>query len=75
MSRSQPTQKEMVNIREALQSGDTTYTKIFVGGLAWETRRDTLKGYFDRFGEIVEAVVIADKVTGKSKGYGFVSYS
>ncbi|KAE8680411.1 putative RNA-binding protein ARP1 [Hibiscus syriacus] len=54
--------------------GDTTYTKIFVGGLAWETKRDTLKRYFEQFGEIIEAVVINDKVSGKSKGYGFVTY-
>ncbi|XP_030532375.1 RNA-binding protein 38-like [Rhodamnia argentea] len=74
MSRSRQAQKEMVNVSEAPQPGDTTYTKIFVGGLAWETRRDALKGYFDRFGEILEAVVIADKVTGKSKGYGFVTF-
>jgi hypothetical protein len=52
--------------------GDTTYTKIFVGGLAWETKRDTLKHYFDQFGDILEAVVITDRTTGKSKGYGFV---
>ena len=52
---------------------DTTYTKIFVGGLAWETQRDTMKKYFEQFGEILEAVVIADKSTGRSKGYGFVS--
>lgn len=51
---------------------DTTYTKIFVGGLAWETKRDTLKRYFDQFGDILEAVVITDRTTGKSKGYGFV---
>nr|KJB11533.1 hypothetical protein B456_001G263900 [Gossypium raimondii] len=54
--------------------GDTTYTKIFVGGLAWETKRDTLKRYFEQFGEILEAVVINDKSTGKSKGYGFVTF-
>ncbi|XP_039065207.1 RNA-binding protein 24-B-like isoform X2 [Hibiscus syriacus] len=54
--------------------GDTTYTKIFVGGLAWETKRDALKRYFEQFGEIIEAVVINDKITGKSKGYGFVTY-
>ncbi|KAK8513171.1 hypothetical protein V6N12_037662 [Hibiscus sabdariffa] len=54
--------------------GDTTYTKIFVGGLAWETKRDSLKRYFEQFGEIIEAVVISDKITGKSKGYGFVTY-
>lgn len=53
---------------------DTTYTKIFVGGLAWETKRDTLRRYFQQFGEIVEAVVINDKTTGRSKGYGFVTF-
>ena len=52
---------------------DTTYTKIFVGGLAWETQRDTMRRYFEQFGEIQEAVVITDKNTGRSKGYGFVS--
>ncbi|CAA7403465.1 unnamed protein product [Spirodela intermedia] len=55
--------------------GDTTYTKIFVGGLAWETQRETMRRYFDQFGEIQEAVVIRDKTTGRSKGYGFVSFS
>ncbi|XP_072978767.1 probable RNA-binding protein ARP1 isoform X1 [Typha angustifolia] len=54
--------------------GDTTYTKVFVGGLAWETKSETLRQYFDRFGEILEAVVISDKNTGRSKGYGFVTF-
>lgn len=54
-------------------SGDTTNTKIFVGGLAWETKSETLHRYFEQFGEILEAVVITDKHTGRSKGYGFVS--
>ncbi|XP_015690663.1 RNA-binding protein 24-like [Oryza brachyantha] len=54
--------------------GDTTFTKLFVGGLAWETRRDTVRSHFERFGEIVEAVVIVDKHTGRSKGYGFVTF-
>ncbi|KAA3467202.1 RNA-binding 24 [Gossypium australe] len=53
--------------------GDTTYTKVFVGGLAWETQSETMRRYFEQFGEIVEAVVITDKNTGRSKGYGFVS--
>lgn len=56
------------------QLGDTTYTKIFVGGLAWETQRETMKRYFEQFGEIQEAVVITDKYTGRSKGYGFVTF-
>lgn len=62
------------NIGGGGQFGDTTYTKVFVGGLAWETQKDTMKKYFEQFGEILEAVVIFDKNTGRSKGYGFVSY-
>ncbi|PKU63379.1 probable RNA-binding protein ARP1 isoform X1 [Dendrobium catenatum] len=54
--------------------GDTTYTKVFVGGLAWETQSETLQLYFEQFGEILEAVVISDKYTGRSKGYGFVTF-
>ncbi|GMH21769.1 hypothetical protein Nepgr_023611 [Nepenthes gracilis] len=53
---------------------DPTYTKIFVGGLAWETQSDAMKSYFQQFGEILEAVVITDKNTGRSKGYGFVTF-
>lgn len=53
--------------------GDTTYTKVFVGGLAWETQSDTLRHYFEQYGDILEAVVITDKNSGRSKGYGFVS--
>ncbi|CAH2067803.1 unnamed protein product [Thlaspi arvense] len=54
--------------------GDTTYTKVFVGGLAWETHTEEMRRYFDQFGEILEAVIITDKNTGKSKGYGFVTF-
>lgn len=54
--------------------GDTFYTKVFVGGLAWETQSGTLRRYFEQFGEILEAVVISDKYTGRSKGYGFVTF-
>lgn len=52
---------------------DTTFTKVFVGGLAWETHKTSLRSYFEQFGDIVEAVVITDKSSGRSKGYGFVS--
>jgi len=54
---------------------DTTYTKLFVGGLRWETTTDKLREYFSQFGEITEAVVIMDRQTGRSKGYGFVTFS
>ncbi|KQK11638.1 RNA-binding protein 24 [Brachypodium distachyon] len=54
--------------------GDTTLTKLFVGGLAWETTKEGVHGYFEQFGEIAEAAVIADRSTGRSKGYGFVTF-
>lgn len=52
---------------------DTTLTKIFVGGLPYHTSDKTLREYFEQFGELEEAVVITDRQTGKSRGYGFVS--
>lgn len=52
---------------------DTTFTKIFVGGLPYHTTDASLRVFFERFGEIEEAVVITDRQTGKSRGYGFVS--
>ncbi|PNY04063.1 RNA-binding protein 38-like [Trifolium pratense] len=56
------------------QFGDTTLTKVFVGGLAWETPKDTLREHFQKYGDILEAVIISDKLTGRSKGYGFVTF-
>lgn len=53
---------------------DTTFTKIFVGGLPYHTTDSSLRSFFERFGEIEEAVVITDRQTGKSRGYGFVSF-
>ena len=49
------------------QFGDTTYTKVFVGGLAWEMQKETMKKYFELFGEILEAVVTTDKATRSPK--------
>ncbi|XP_042442668.1 RNA-binding protein 38-like [Zingiber officinale] len=54
--------------------GDTTWTKVFVGGLAWETPTEELRRHFEPFGDILEAVIISDKATGRSKGYGFVTF-
>ena len=55
------------------QQKDTTMTKIFVGGLPYHTTDDSLRQFFEVYGDIEEAVVITDRQTGKSRGYGFVS--
>ncbi|KAI3995222.1 hypothetical protein MKX01_032024 [Papaver californicum] len=56
------------------QFGDTTLTKVFVGGLAWETQKEAMREHFEKYGDILEAVIISDKITGRSKGYGFVTF-
>jgi RNA recognition motif-containing protein len=52
---------------------DNTFTKLFVGGLPYHTTDESLYDFFIQFGDIEEAVVIHDRITAKSKGYGFVT--
>jgi hypothetical protein len=49
--------------------------KLFVGGLSWGTTDDTLREAFERFGEVTEAKVVMDRETGRSRGFGFVSFA
>lgn len=51
---------------------DTTFTKLFVGGLPYHTTDKSLREHFSVYGDIEEAVVITDRQTNKSRGYGFV---
>ncbi|XP_055858738.1 RNA-binding protein 38-like isoform X4 [Episyrphus balteatus] len=55
-----------------IQQRDTTWTKLFVGGLPYHTTDKSLRDHFSVFGDIEEAVVITDRQTNKSRGYGFV---
>ncbi|XP_055313758.1 RNA-binding protein 24-like isoform X1 [Sitodiplosis mosellana] len=54
------------------QQKDTTWTKLFVGGLPYHTTDKSLREHFSIYGDIEEAVVITDRQTNKSRGYGFV---
>lgn len=57
-----------------LADKDPAHRKIFVRGLGWDTTSDTLKTIFSSFGEVEEGAVIMDKSTGKSRGFGFVTF-
>ncbi|MCA9630875.1 MAG: RNA-binding protein, partial [Myxococcales bacterium] len=48
--------------------------KLFVGGLSWSTDEASLRSAFERFGEVQEAVVVSDRETGRSRGFGFVTF-
>jgi len=50
-------------------------SKLFIGGLAWHTEEATLRQKFEEFGPVEEAVVVKDRDTGRSRGFGFVRYT
>ncbi|KAM9812081.1 RNA-binding protein Musashi homolog 2b isoform 4-T4 [Syngnathus typhle] len=49
--------------------------KMFIGGLSWQTSPDSLKHYFNTFGEIRECMVMRDPTTKRSRGFGFVTFA
>ncbi|XP_051933595.1 RNA-binding protein Musashi homolog 2-like [Hippocampus zosterae] len=49
--------------------------KMFIGGLSWQTSPDSLKHYFNTFGEIRECMVMRDPTTKRSRCFGFVTFS
>ncbi len=49
--------------------------KLYVGGLAWATTDDSLRAAFAAAGNVDEAIVIKDRMSGRSKGFGFVTMS
>lgn len=49
--------------------------KLFVGSLPFGVRDEQLKELFAQAGEVASAIVIMDKMTGRSKGFGFVEFT
>ena len=49
--------------------------KLFVGNLPWGINNDSLRELFATVGEVVEARVITDRMSGRSKGFGFVTFA
>lgn len=49
--------------------------KLYVGGLSYDTTQDTLRDTFAQAGTVESAIIIMDKMSGRSKGFGFVEFS
>jgi len=49
--------------------------KIYAGNLSYNTKDEDLKQAFEQFGQVDSAVVVTDKIDGRSKGFGFVEMS
>lgn len=46
--------------------------KLYVGGISYDTNEDGLRNHFAQAGTVETATIIMDKMTGRSKGFGFV---
>ena len=57
------------------RKSDIVSNKVFVGGLSWDTSDASLREAFEQFGPVVEAKVISDRDTGRSRGFGFVTFN
>lgn len=49
--------------------------KLFIGGISWDTTEDRLREYFQSFGDVVEAVIMKDRATGRARGFGFIVFA
>lgn len=49
--------------------------KLFVGGLSWNTTDEGLRQVFEQFGNVDDVRIITDRETGRSRGFGFVTFS
>lgn len=70
MSNGQVSMASMLNAIRCMSS-----SKLFIGGLSFGTDDQSLREAFSGFGDVVDAKVITDRDTGKSRGFGFVNFS
>ncbi|KAI8560785.1 hypothetical protein RHMOL_Rhmol04G0282900 [Rhododendron molle] len=54
---------------------DSDQGKLFIGGISWETDEGKLSDYFGNYGDVLQTVVMRDKITGRPRGFGFVVFS
>lgn len=54
---------------------ETDLGKLFIGGISWDTDEERLKEYFTSYGEVIEAVIMRDRNTGRARGFGFVVFA
>ena len=60
---------------ERLEERNVMSKKLFVGSLSWGTDDQGLCTAFERFGDVTDAKVITDRDSGRSRGFGFVTFA
>lgn len=49
--------------------------KLYVGNLSFDTTETTLQDAFERFGTVTDVVIMMDRATSRSRGFGFITMS
>ncbi|HEY7371831.1 MAG TPA: RNA-binding protein [Polyangia bacterium] len=64
----------VISVPSQSRRADFGPIKLFVGGLSTDTTAADLRRWFAPFGDVADAIVVTDRGTGRSRGFGFVSY-
>jgi hypothetical protein len=64
----------VISVAPRSRRADFGPTKLFVGGLGPTTTVGDLRTFFSRFGELVDVIIVPNRATGHSRGFGYVSY-
>eukprot|EP01083_Nonionella_stella_P011654 33093_1 len=61
--------------RDMPHGDERSVPKLYIGGLSYTTTNDGFRAFFEEFGELSDTVVMRDKASGKSRGFGFATYT
>lgn len=65
--------RDMELRNSASRAAATLPCRLYVGGLSFDTQTDTLRAAFEEHGPVADAVILQDRATGRSRGFGFVT--
>ncbi|KAG7617443.1 putative RNA recognition motif domain, nucleotide-binding alpha-beta plait domain superfamily [Arabidopsis thaliana] len=64
-----------MNLEEQKMESASDLGKLFIGGISWDTDEERLQEYFGKYGDLVEAVIMRDRTTGRARGFGFIVFA
>uniref|UniRef100_A0A2P2IKR2 Heterogeneous nuclear ribonucleoprotein 1 n=2 Tax=Rhizophora mucronata TaxID=61149 RepID=A0A2P2IKR2_RHIMU len=67
--------KQSPNVHNSPSSSSSFSGKLFVGGLSWDTTKETFSDYFSQYGEVQDSVIMTDRYSGRPRGFGFVTFT
>ncbi|XP_019194278.1 PREDICTED: heterogeneous nuclear ribonucleoprotein 1 [Ipomoea nil] len=62
-------------LKHSIDDSTPSAGKLFVGGIAWETSEECFNRYFSKYGEVIDSVIMMDKVSGRPRGFGFITFA